>query len=102
MKLENLSKNLLWDIFRIDPRIIFTMLCTSTTVKYSIDGNLSHFHYFLEDIYEMSLVRGYTAEQCKETVRLLLKSSHFLVALQTLTKSIHLFSCISHQIKTIH
>ena len=49
LKMEGISRNLAFEIFRFLPRAIFIMTVVSKTMKNKVCGDVDYIQYYLED-----------------------------------------------------
>ena len=57
--------NLLWEIIRFFPEILFSLEPTSKTLRTSLCHDLSHLHFFLESEFGYTSVRDSDFTYCK-------------------------------------
>ena len=61
--------NLLWEIMKYCPGILFSIEATQTSLRTSLCRDISHFHYFLESQFGLKNVRDLDFTSCKSLLQ---------------------------------
>lgn len=67
--MNTLRRPLLWEVIRYEPHTFFILEAVSSNLKQNLQADMSHIHYFLEEVYSEHDLRGDDYSTCKNTLR---------------------------------